>query len=308
MSSTILSIIQQFCQRVNIPAPIAVVAATSPAERQYLSLLKYIGDNLRNRPFMWPQLKRGYVFTTSTGVSNYQLPGDFYRILDSTQWDVTNQWPLIGPISDFNSSLRKYAVVSLQTRKAYQIVGPTQYLYNVSPYAQRSQGWFQISPAATNSTDQLFLGYMSASWVWPKSWVTATSYPAGTIIAGNGYMYRTAAGGVSGATRPSHSTGTATDGTVSWTVFSEFYACDPSNTSLADTDLCLFDEDILIDGLVWAYRRSKRQEYQDLRVEWEDAVKAAYSRFDGPKRISMADQFSAGDDLFPFTAPGSWSV
>lgn len=308
MASTIISLIQQFCQRINQPSPTTVVGVTSPSEQQYLSLLRYIGDNLRNRPFQWPQLKRGYVFLTSTGVSNYQLPGDFYRILDSTQWDITNQWPLLGPVSDFNMTLRDYSVVALQTRKAYRIVGPTQYLYSTAPYSQRSQGYFQINPAGENNTDQLFLGYLSANWIWPKSWVTATAYAAGAIVSGDGYVYRTAAGGISGATRPSHPTGTSTDGAVSWTVYTEPYACDPANTSLSDADLCLFDEDIIIDGLVWAYKRAKGQDYQDLRIEWDDSVKAAYARFDGPKRISMADQFSASDDLFPFTAPGSWSV
>ena len=308
MSATILSIIQQFCYRINQPSPTSIVGVSSPTEQQYLSLLRYIGDNLRNRPFQWPQLKRGYVFTTSTGVSNYQLPGDFYRILDSTQWDITNQWPLLGPISDFNMTLRNYSVVALQTRKAYQIVGPTQYLHSTSPYSERSQGWFQINPAGENNTDQLFLGYLSGNWVWPPDWTAGELVAAGSMRSGNGYTYITSAGGTCGGTRPSHSTGTASDGGVSWTVSYQPFACDPANTGLTDACRVLLDEDIMIDGLVWAYKRAKGQDYQDLRVEWDDAVKAAYARFDGPKRISMADQFSASDDLFPFTAPGSWSV
>ena len=89
--ATIKQILQQFCYRMNIPAPTSFVGSTSPAEQQYLSLFKFIGDNLRNRPYQWPQLKRGYSFNTSTGVSKYQLPGDFYRLLESSQWDVTNQ-------------------------------------------------------------------------------------------------------------------------------------------------------------------------------------------------------------------------
>jgi hypothetical protein len=308
MSSTILSIIQQFCYRVNIPAPTAIVGVSSPSEQQYLSLFKFIGDNLRNRPYQWPQLKRGYIFLTSTGVSNYQLPGDFYRILDSTQWDTTNQWPLAGPVSDFNMTIRDYAIVGLQTRKAYRLIGPTQYLYSTSPYTQRSQGWFQVSPAGENNTDELFMGYLSANWLWPKSWVASTSYAAGALVSGNGYTYRTAAGGTSGTTRPSHATGTASDGAVSWTVWNEPYPCDPSNTLLNDSDLCLLDEDIMIEGLVWAYARAKGQDFQERRQEWENSVKSAFSRFNGPQRISMADQMSTDDDLFPFTAPGSWAV
>jgi hypothetical protein len=305
MSSTILSIIQQFCYRTNIPAPAAIVGVNSPAEQQYLSLLKFIGDNLRNRPFQWPQLKRNYLFLTTTGVSNYQLPGDFYRILDSTQFDVTNHWSMNGPISDSNMAARTYGVVDIVNRKSYRIIGPTQYLYSTSPYTQRSQGWFQISPAGVNNTDQLYLGYQSASWLWPKSWIASTSYAAGSIVSGNGYTYFTSAGGISGTTRPSHSSGTASDGTVSWTVWTEYYACDPANTSLSDSDLVLFDEDLMIDGINWALKRAKGQEFQQFRQDWEEQAKSAFARFEGPCSISMADDIG-GD--WPFVTPGSWPV
>ncbi len=306
--ATLLGIIQQFCYRVNIPAPGTIVGVASPTEQQYLSLFKFIGDNLRNRPFLWPQLKRGYTWNTQTGVSTYQLPGDFYRLLNSTQWDITNQWPLRGPISDFNMTVRDFAVVALQTRKAYQIVGPTQYLYNSAPYAQRSAGSFTINPAGENNTDELFLGYQSCNWLWPKSWVTATVYAPGAIVSGDGYVYRTAAGGTSGATRPNWTTGSDSDGTVTWAVYAEPYSADASNTLLSDSDLCLFDEDLMIEGMRWAYYRAKKQDYQQERTDWEQQLKSSFSRFDGQTRISMADVFDSEDSEWPIIPIGGWTV
>lgn len=306
--ATIKELLQNFCYRINQPAPTAFVGVSSPAERQYLSLFQFIGDNLRNRPYQWPQLKRGYTFTTETDVRKYQLPGDFYRILDSTEWDVTNQWPMRGPISDFNFTVREFAVVSLQTRKAFRLIGPTQYLYSTSPYSQRSQGWFEIDPAGQNDTDELFLGYISCNWIWPKSWVANTVYAAGSVVSGDGYVYYTVAGGTSGSTRPSADTDPVpTDGTVTWLVYREPYLCNPANTKLTDDDLVLFDEDLMIEGMRWAYKRAKGLDYQQERTDWENQLKSAFARFNGPTRINTGDQ--AGDYAdWPNVPLGSWNV
>lgn len=305
--ATIKEIIQGFCARVNNPIPTSIVGATAPSEQQYLSLFKMIGDNLRNRPYQWPQLKRGYTFNTQTAASRYQLPGDFYRLLDSSQWDATNEWPLRGPISDFQFNVRTFSVVSLQTRKAFRILGPTNYLFSTSPYAQRSRGWFEIDPAGENNTDELYLGYLSCNWIQPRDWVASTSYTAGAIRSGNGYVYRTAAGGTSGSTRPNWTTGSDTDGAVTWTVYAEPYECNSTNTNLHDDDICLFDDDLMIEGLRWAYLRAKKQDYEQERADWEQMVKSAYARFNGPVRVSMSD---GPEDLegWPNIPAGSWNV
>ncbi len=307
--ATILSIIKQFCWRKNLPAPTAVVGVNTPTEQQYLSLLKEIGDDLRNRPFQWPQLKRTYSFLTVTDQTNYQLPGDFYRTLDSTQWDVTNQWPLNGPISDYNMTVLQYSVIGVQPWKSFRILGPVNYIHATSPFQMTSRGWFQINPAGANDTDELAIGYLSTNWLWPRNWVANTVYAANTIITGNGYTYFTAAGGTSGATRPSVSTGTVVDGTVTWRVWHEEYPCDPiGNGNLNDNDIILFDEDLMINGMIWAFERNKGQPFQDKRQDWENQVRSAFARFNGPTRISMAgDAFSEYGD-FPLVSPGSWPV
>ena len=252
-------------------------------------------------------LKRGYTFLTQTDVREYQLPGDFYRILESTEWDLTNQWPMRGPISDYNYTVREFAVVSLQTRKAYRLIGPTQYLYSTAPYNKKSQGWFQIDPAGQNNTDELFMGYVSCNWIWPRDWAANTGYVLGDIRSGNGYVYICTTAGTSGTTRPSVSTGTEVDGTVTWTVYIEPYLCTPENAALNDSDICLFDEDIMIEGMRWAYKQAKGQEFQDLRVDWESMVKSAFARFNGPVRINVCDEMADYFD-WPNVPPGSWSV
>lgn len=305
--STIKQIIQDFCYRVNIPAATAYVGVSSPNEQQLLSLFKFIGDNLRNRPYQWPQLKRPYYFNTATGVANYQLPGDFYRILDASQWDVTNNWPLRGPLSDWGYAVRNFSVVDYQNRKAFRLTGAVNYLYSTAPYTKRSAGWFQIDPAGQNNTDELFLGYLSCNWIWPRDWVASTSYSLGDIRSGDGYVYICTTAGTSGTTRPSVTSGTETDGTVTWTFYTEPYQADSSNASLNDEDICLFDDDIMIEGMRWAYFRAKKQDYQQERADWENMVKSAYARFNGVSRGNMG---GVDESIYSwFNIPdGSWNV
>jgi len=305
--ATIKEILDQFCYRLNIPAQSSYVGNTAPAARQYVSLFQFIGDTLRNHPNDWPQLKRSYTFTTVTDQRVYQLPGDFYRILPSTQWDITNQQPMRGSISDYEFAIRQYGISAADIRKAYRLIGPVNHLISTSPYAQRSAGTIQIDPAGANNTDQLVMNYVSCNWVWPRDWVTLTAYSLGDIRAGNGYVYRVTTAGTSGATRPSVATGTETDGTVTWRVYTEPYPVLPTNTNLNDSDLCLFDDDLMIEGMRWAWFRSKKQEYETERLDWENMINGAFGRFNGPVRVNMCDEMTDREE-WPNVADGSWSV
>jgi len=299
--ATVKEILQAFCYRTNLPAPTAFVGVNSPTEQQYLSLFTYIGDNLRNRPFQWPQLKRGYYFTTVTGERKVELPGDFYRILERDQWDTTNRWPLIGPLTDYSYDVRQFGIISVQTRKAFRIIGPTSYLYSTAPYAKRSRGIFEIDPAGQNDTDVLFMGYLSCNWIWPRDWVANTAYVLGDIRTGDGEVYICTVAGTSGTTRPSVTSGTVVDGTVTWTVYHEPYV------ATNDNDLCLFDDDLMIEGLRWAYKRAKGQDYEQERADWENMAKSSFSRFDGPCKISLANNYGEYWN-WPNVPEGSWNV
>lgn len=307
--ATVKELIQSFCYRMNLPAPSAFVGVSSPNEQQLLSIFQSVGDSLRNRPFDWPQLKRGYTFLTVTNQVRYRLPGDFYRLCDNTQWDTTNNLSLYGPMSDSRQTERQYSVEGITTRKSYRIIGPTGHLFSTSPFSQRSAGDFEIDPAGANNTDVLFLQYISCNWIWPRDWVASTAYSLGDVRSVDRYIYICTSAGTSSTTRPSTSTVATdiTDGTVTWRVYNEPYLCNPANTKLNDSDLCLFDDDIMIDGMRWAYKQAKGQDFQQLRADWEDSIKGANARFEGIVRGNMATGYD-GDEDWPLMPEGGWSV
>lgn len=51
----------------------------------------------------------------------------------------------------------------------------------------------------------------------PSAWTTSTVYPSDAYVINGGNYYRTESGGTSGSTAPTHTSGTVSDGAVSWT-------------------------------------------------------------------------------------------
>jgi hypothetical protein len=73
-------------------------------------------------------------------------------------------------------------------------------VYNTSPVASGYIGWVCITAGTANNT----------------SWTATTAYSVGAVVNANGKVYTCTVAGTSGSTAPSHTSGTATDGTVTW--------------------------------------------------------------------------------------------
>lgn len=298
--STVKGLIEEYLDRINQPRLASYVSNTDPAARQYLSLFRFVANQLLDYQDGWSQLKKIYTFTTSLGVSNYQLPGDYLRALTNTQWGVTNQIPLAGPLSNARLAFQTYGVNIATPYAGFQINGGQGYIFNTAPYTQRSAGYFQISPAGQDNVTQNVIAYISSNFVWPTDWISGHTYSAGDKVTGINNIYITAAGGVAGATRPSWLTGSDTDGTVTWTVYNEPYPV------TADTDFYLLDDELMIEGLRWAWYQSKKEDYQDLQQQWQGKVRTALGRQNGAINISASFDVNSTFQ-WPVVPVGSWS-
>ncbi len=302
--ATVKELIDEFCDRINQPRESTYVGNTTPAARQYLSLFRFIANELLDYQDGWDQLKRTYTFTTTTGVANYQLPGDFLRLLTGTQWGVTNQIPLAGPLSNARLAFQTYGVNIATPYAGYQVNGAQGYIFNTSPYTQKSAGYFQISPAGQDDTTQNVIAYTSCNYVWPTNWVASTpGYIVGSKVAGvnNIYIATAITTGTSGTTRPSITTGTVVDGGVTWAPYHEPYPI------TADTDFVILDDDLFVEGLRWAWYESKQQFQAASTYEqrWRGNVRSALGRQNGACIVSAA--YDTNDLLeWPCVAQGGW--
>ena len=174
--ATVADLINEFCDRINQPRESSYVGATTPAARQYVSLFKFIAAQLLDYQSGWSQLKRLYLFQTYLGISNYQLPGDWLRALSGTQWGVTNQIPLSGPLSNARLAFQTYGVNIANPYAGYQINGAQGYKVATSPYTITSAGTIQVSPKGQDSITENVISYVSANYVWPQNWIANTAY------------------------------------------------------------------------------------------------------------------------------------
>lgn len=297
LNATVKECLDEFCDRINQPRESAYVSGTTPAARQYVSLFKHVSDELL-KFLEWSQLKRIYTFTTTEDVAYYQLPGDFLRPLTGTQWGVTNQIPLAGPLSNARLAFQTYGVNIATPFAGYQINGAQGYIYNTVGYTQKSAGFFQLSPAGQDDTTENVIAYTSCNTVWPRDWVTSTAYVAGDIRTGINHMYIATTSGTSGATRPDWTTGSDSDGTVTWAVYHEPYPI--SN----DADIVLLDKSLFVEGLRWAWYESKQQfEMSDrVRQAWNSQVSTSLGRNNGVTMLNAG--YDVNNTLeWPVTPP-----
>jgi len=86
----------------------------------------------------------------------------------------------------------------------------------------------------------------------------------------------------SGATSPTLNTGYS-DTAVRWVVQSY-------ERFLADTDICLLDEELLALGTVWRYLRAQGKPYEEKKAEYDAHVREHYTYNKGARTIAMSSQ------------------
>lgn len=93
---TALAVLNQVAGELGLK-PVATIAGNPDLQvSQLLALLNSAGNELLLY-YPWEQLKKEWTVPTQEGVDAYTLPDDWEYAVDSTQWDRSNHWPLLGP-------------------------------------------------------------------------------------------------------------------------------------------------------------------------------------------------------------------
>lgn len=251
---TILELVQDITKEFNsIATPTSLITNSNNTVKQFKTILEKEAKRL-SRFCDWPRLRKEFPITLVDSEADYALPDDFDRFLDGTAWDRSNNWRLIGSLNPNEWQIERSGIVSSGVRKRFTVKGSADKKIFLSP-----------TPGASDAGDTLVFEYMSCNWLRPKTWVTGTSYAAGTYISYDGNIYSTTAGGTAGSTAPTHTSGSSSDGGVTWTYYGDCY-----DKILADTDVSLLDEDLLSMGVIWRFmRQNGLPNYQDIRQEYQ---------------------------------------
>lgn len=252
---TILQIIQDASLELGLPTVSSVVNSTDTTVRQLLAFAHRTGDELQSR-YDWPQLSKEYTFDLVDSEAAYALPDDFDRFIFRTFWDRDNFWELDGPLSPQEWQWYKSGAVSSFPRRRYRFKGFADEQFFLDP-----------TPDAGDAGETMAFEYQTQTWIIPTQWVTSTEFAALSYCFNDGNIYQTTAGGTTGSTAPTHTSGSSSDGGVTWTYISASY-----NRFLADTDIPLIDEDIVNLGIQWRWMAQKGLNYQHIIAQYEAMV------------------------------------
>lgn len=210
----------------------------------------------------------------------YPFPADFARFINRTQWDNAFRWELIGPISPQEWQWRKSGIIASSPRRRFRIAGFGSNQILIDPL-----------PAATEDGQNLVFEYYTDNFSLPVQWVTGTTYAAAARVSNNGFWYSTTGGGTSGATPPTHLSGSLSDGGVTWT-FQGYAVYGPAASGLsgwrADTDVGQLPEDIMALGIIWRFRKAKGMPDWEAHYQtWKSAADRGASKRRGAPTLDM---------------------
>lgn len=276
MMKTALSIIQGMRYRLNLSAPTSIVSSTDPDVLQMIHLLYAVCEELRQSK-VWAVQKKRYQFNTVSSQDTYVLPEDYYSPILNTYWNQSENNQLIGPTSDASFNWHLHGNTDSSINFSYRIFGgdtnPNSSTAGVSAYRQ-----FEINPTPSDAVTLSF-DYISRDMFKPANWQPSTAYDGSATpvkVNSAGYNYQTISDGTSSTVAPSGESD-FTDNDITWT----WLGRTPIETIEANTDLCIFDYDLVILGLIVKWTEYKGGDFMGYKQDFNSRIEKAVSRYKG---------------------------
>lgn len=288
---SLLSVIQRASNELGLPEPSTIIGNSDITVRQMLAMLYRTGAELKHR-VEWPFLTKEHTFTLVDSQDAYALPVDFERHVFDTQWDRSELWPLLGPLSPQEWQARKSGVNTASPRRRFRV-----------KTFQTNQFFVHPTPDSGDAGNTLVLEYISSDWFYPRDFATGQVYSTGgyTYDGSVPGIYSTALGGTSDS---SDNTVANDTGISDWSLSSSAYS-----SFTADTDQFALDEDLIGLGVQWRFMRQKGFPYQHIFSDYEKRIRQISSAQSGATTLNLSkgtavQRFLSGDNV-PDTNFGS---
>lgn len=210
-----------------------VIGSNDVTTKQLLAIAQRVNREMANA-YAWPQFFASGSITLADGEESYALPSAFSYYHYETFWNQSTRWRLLGPMSpQAFAQLKGYGLITT-VYKQFQIRGVTsKRLY--------------IEPAPTSEQDGqiIIFEYIASRAVAPKEWTASTAVTSGSYCEYNGNYYTASTTGTTGSTAPTHTTGSASDGGVTWAFYDGAY-----DQFIVDTDEPVLSQRILEQGML----------------------------------------------------------
>lgn len=156
-----------------------------------------------------------YTFDTNVGISNTGVPLFPNGIVKYIKYRVRTGDGVTGQSFNYLKLIKIESNVHQTTMK---VISPIkQWTHTTIP----TKGYWEVTDEPvynTASTAGGKIGWkcLTTGTLTSVTWAATTAYTVGQKVSTNGKVYEVTIAGTSGSTAPSHTTGTATDGTVTW--------------------------------------------------------------------------------------------
>lgn len=230
---SIATVIQNVANEAGYTVESNVIASTETTTKQLLAIANRINRDIFEA-YPWPKCYASGSVTLVTGQASYQLPAAFSYYHYDTFWNQNTRWRVLGPMTE--QEYAEFLGFGLNTTvyQRFQIRGITNSELLISP-----------TPGTQYNNNTIIFEYIADRSVRPVIWTTSTAFTANSYCFYNGNYYQTTAGGTTGATAPTHTSGSVSDGGVTWTYYNG-----PYNQFLANTDVSIFQEKLLEQGVL----------------------------------------------------------
>lgn len=210
-----------------------IVTSSDVTTKQLLAIAQRINREIGDQ-YPWPKLYASGSITLVGGQATYSLPAAFSWYHYETFWNSSNRWRILGPMSPQEyAEVRGYGL-NTTVYQRFQVRGVTNSELLISP-----------TPSASQNGNIIIFEYIADRSARPRTWTTSTTYGVNSYTFYNGNYYQTASGGTTGATPPTHTSGSVSDGGVLWTYYNGAYS-----DFLADTDETVFNQKTLELGML----------------------------------------------------------
>lgn len=176
--------------------------------------------------------------------------------------------------------------------------GSTEISGTGSSISDGTATWSYVQ-ALPDADVELRFDYLSRTMFLPQNWQASTGYSNGDQVNVNGNIY-TASAGTSGSVAPSGRGSSISDGGTTWA-----YSDDPKETVTADEDLCIFDYDLVKNGLKAALTQAWGGDPAYYRKKFVTDISVAKARFNG----ATVNTFGHGNRLPRYRLPyRGWNI
>lgn len=268
---TLLQLMRDVCNQLGLGEPVTVYGTTNKLVKQLLAMLESdVAEELKSH-VRWPQLTRTWTITLVAGQSEYDMPIDLDWTINETQWKSGTYEVIDGPYeaAEWEAMENGYSSPVVTPRFKVDGVEPTK--LTLSP-----------TPTASEAGQTLTFRYQTTTWIKPSTWATATVYVGGSYVYSAGRVYYAAVGGTSGATAPTHQSGTASDGLIDWEAVDGGYT-----RFLSDTDETLLPGYICILGLKYNWAMSKGLPYQKHEQRFRNELTRQRTKLTGSRSVIL---------------------